>query len=136
MGDKYSFGKIHGPVNTGRPVNKGGNQIVGIGNIHISGGNRNSSGVDASVLEALDSLRVQLEKMRLTDDERNAAVEDLTRVKEAAEDKPAAAGAFESFLRRLKEANALAQTGSEFTEAVGKIARWIGPLAASAIGLL
>ena len=136
MGDTYRFGKVSGPVNTGRAVNRGGNQVVGVGSIHISAGNPNTSGVDAMVLEALESLRGQLDMLRLTGDERSAAAEDLARIEQSADDKVAAAGAFESFLRRLKMANSLAQAGSEFTDAIGKIASWIGPLAATALALI
>ena len=136
MRENHRFGNVNGPVNTGSPVNHGGNQIVGSGSINISGSNRNSHGLDPAVLEALAGLGAQLEDLRLTGAERKAAVEDLVRVEEAGQDKPAAATAFESFLDRLKKAGALTNAGAEFTEAVGKIAGWLGPLAAGALTLL
>jgi hypothetical protein len=132
----YRFGNISGPVNTGNPVNHGGNQVVGEGSINISGGNRNNFGPDPAVLEALAGLRAQLDELRLTGSEREAAADDLARIEQAGADKPAAASAFESFLDRLKKAGALAQTGAEFTKAAGEIARWLGPLAAAALALL
>lgn len=136
MNENYRFGNVNGPVNTGSPINQGGNQIVGSGSINISGGNRNSYGLDSEVLDALAALREQLDELRLTGSERDAAAQDLARVQQAGEDKEAAATAFESFVARLKKAGALAHVGVEFTEAVGKIARWLGPLAAGALSFL
>lgn len=136
MSGNVSFGNVNGPVNTGDPVNRGGNQVVGSGNISISGGSRNTYGTDPAVLEALVGLRAQLDGLRLTGSERTAALEDLAGVEHAGEDKPAAASAFESFLGRLKDAGALTRAGVEFIDAVRPIISWLGPLAAGAIALL
>lgn len=136
MSSNYTFGNVSGPVNTGNPVNQGGNQVVGSGDITISGGNRNTYGTDPEVLEALAGLRAGLDSLRLTGAERQAALEDLDRVEQAGDDKPAAASAFESFLERLKQAGALAEAGAELIAPVGKVIAWLGPLAAGAIALL
>jgi hypothetical protein len=136
VSDNYRFGNINGPINTGSPVNRGGNQVSEAAASTSPGATGNSYGLDPAVLEALAGLRAQLDELRLTGSERKAAAEDLGRVEQAGEDKPAAANAFESFLDRLKQAGALAQAGAEFIEAVGKIARWLGPLAAGSLALL
>jgi len=136
VSDNYRFGTINGPVNTGDPINQGGNQLVGSGSINIAGANRNKYSLDPGMSEALAGLRSQLDELRLSGPERKAAADDLTRLEQAGEDKHAAAGAFESFLQRLKNAGALAQAGAEFSEAATKIVHWLGPLAAGALALL
>ena len=136
VNDNYRFGRVAGSVNTGSPINQGGNQVVGSGSISISGDSSNLSGVDPDVLEALAGLRAELEDLRLTWSERNAASEALADIERAGADKPAAASAFEAFLRRLKQAGALAQGGMEFSQHVAKLVRWLGPLAGGALALL
>ena len=136
MSDDIRFGDVRGPVNTGDPVNQGGNQVVGSGSIVISGGNQNGFGTDPALLQALTELRTGLDDLRLTGSERKSAEEDLARVEQAGQDKPAAADAFRSFLDRLKQAGALAEAGSQFVESAGKVVRWLGPLAAGAAALL
>jgi hypothetical protein len=137
MSGDTRIGHVNGPVNTGNPVNQGGNQVVGSGSIRISGGNSQSSTVvDPAVLDALARLRAQLVELRLTGPERSAADVDLINLERAGENKREAAGAFESFLRRLKDAGALAQVGAEFSDAASRVIRWLGPLAAGAIALL
>jgi hypothetical protein len=129
-----------GAQNTGGGnQNVGGNQNTGSGHQYVAGGDvnvGNVTGVDPAVIEAITGLRAQLGELRLTSSEREAAEADLTAVEEAGEDKEVAAGAFESFLDRLKQAGALADAGAGFMESAGKILRWLGPLAAGAIALL
>lgn len=136
MNDNYHFGHVAGPVNTGSPINQGGNQVVGIGSISMSGGSSNRSGIDVEVLEALAGLRAELGDLRLTEPERISASEALADIERAGSDKPAAASAFEAFLKQLKQAGALAQGGAEFSEHVSKLVRWLGPLAVGALTLL
>lgn len=135
MSATYSFGNVSGPVNTGSPVNQGGNQVVGPGSVVISGSNVNRHGPDAELLSAVAALRRSLDALRLTTSERAAAEQDLDRIRDEA-DEPAAGAAFESFLRRLKQAGALADGGADLAEAVSRVARWLGPAAAAACALL
>jgi hypothetical protein len=134
MTQQNSFGNVSGSVNTGSPVNRGGNQVIGSGSIHVSSGNQ--YGTNPAVLEAIAQLRAQLDELPLRASDRNAAAEDLEGVEHAGGDQRAAANAFESFLLRLKKAGALAQAGAEFTEAARKITTWLGPLAVGALAIL
>jgi hypothetical protein len=136
MSGDIRFGNVGGPVNTGNPVNQGGNQVVGLGDIIVSGGNQNGYGLDPGVLQAIGELRAGLDGLRLTGAERTAAEEDLSRVEQAGDDAPAAADAFQSFLDRLGKAGALADAGTVFVAAVRQVVRWLGPLAAGAALLL
>ena len=143
MTDRIRLDNISGNVSIGGGAqntgighqNVGGQQNIGSGSQHVAGRDVNV-GVDPAVVEAIAALRAQLTDLRLTGAEREAAEADLVAVEESGADKEAAAGAFESFLDRLRQAGALADAGASFADSVGKIVRWLGPLAAGAIALL
>lgn len=130
------FGNVQGPVNTGSPVNHGGNQVVGVGDVRVSGGNRDQQGLDPEVVQALTELRAGLTGLRLTAAERDAAAADLGDLERAGDGGPQAADAFGTFVDRLRGAGALADAGSDFVDAARRVARWLGPLAAGAAALL
>ncbi len=130
MIENIRFGNVSGPVNTGNPVNQGGNQVIGHGGVTISGGNQNGYAADPGVLQAITDLRAGLEDLRLTRGQRTALEADLARVEQAGEDKPAAADAFRSFVDRLRTAGALAEAGTDFVTAARQVATWLGPLVA------
>lgn len=125
MSTNNTFRDVRGPVNTGNPVNTGGNQVVGAGSVRI-GRDSTTAGMDPATLDALVELRAQLHNLRLTGPERLAAADDLTRVEQAAKNPGEAARAFGSFLERLKRAGALATASAEIIAAATRIARWAG----------
>jgi hypothetical protein len=132
MTDTFRFGNVNGPVVAGT-----GN-VVASGDQYIAGGDLsvgNTAGGDAGVAEAIAALRQELARLRLTADERQSAEEHLDAVARTS-DKREAADHLGAFVSVLKQANAVASAGSGLVEAVAKIAKWVGPLAAGVLALL
>ena len=127
MGDQFSFGTVHGPVNAGS-----GTQYVA--------GRDQVIGAPAEVVAELTRLRRSLDDLRLTGAERQAADRELAAAEEAirrAEPDRAAAGSHLSrFVQGLKDAGALATAGTAFVQSIHSLATWIGPLGAGIIALL
>jgi hypothetical protein len=127
MGDeRYSFGNVQGPVQTGDGVQ------------YTAGRDQNVAGRDQvvvhgeagrEILAELASLRQALAGLRLT-----AAVEQAVRQPEP--DTGATSRHLQSFTAGLKEAGALAVAGTALVESIAKIAHWLGPLGASVLALL
>lgn len=137
MSGSFRFGNVSGPVNAGS-----GNMNVGSGTQYNAGrdlhvGDRVGYRVadDPTVAAELATLREALEDMRLTARERQEVADELDALAEAA-DTDTAAGHLESFVSKVQQAGALASAGSSVAEAVTKLARWLGPAAAAAVGML
>ena len=134
--ERYRFGNVQGPVQTGDGVQytagrdryvAGRDQVV----VH---------GQSSEVLAELAGLREALAGLRLTAAERAAAERDLEAVEQAVRrpepDTAAASRHLQSFTAALKDAGALAAAGVAVAEPIAKIAHWLGPLAAGVLALL
>jgi hypothetical protein len=143
VSDNYRFGTVSGPVQTGdgNQYTAGGNQYVAGGNQYVAGRDQAvSAGSSRAMLAELDAIRAALAELRLTAAERAAAERALTAMREElgrrGPNTAAASRHLQSFTTGLKEAGALASAGASLAESIGKIARWLGPLAAGVLGLL
>jgi hypothetical protein len=134
MGDQFSFGTVHGPVNAGS-----GTQNIAGGDQYIAGRDQ-VIGAPAEIVAELARLGRSLGDLRLTGAERQAADQELAAVEEAvgrAEPDRAAAGSHLSrFVQGLKDAGALATAGTAFVQSIHALATWIGPVGAGIIALL
>jgi hypothetical protein len=138
MGDeRYSFGNVQGPVQTGDGVQ------------YTAGRDQNVAGRDQvvvhgeagrEILAELASLRQALAGLRLTAAERASAERELEAMEQAVRQPEPDTGAtsrhLQSFTAGLKEAGALAVAGTALVESIAKIAHWLGPLGASVLALL
>jgi hypothetical protein len=134
MGDRFSFGTVHGPVNAGS-----GTQNIAGRDQYVAGRDQ-IIGAPAQILADLVELRRALDDMRLTGAERQAADQELAATEEAvqrAEPDRAAAGSHLSlFLQGLKDAGALATASTAFVQSIHALANWIGPVGAGIVALL
>jgi hypothetical protein len=126
-GDSYHFGNVHGPVNAGS-----GSQYVAGRDLTVRTAHE--------ALAEVAALRDALGGLRLTESERQAAQGELDGVREALEsgepDREKAAGHLERFTHGLRQAGALASTGTALLGALGSLAHWLGPLGAGVLALL
>ncbi len=142
-GDHISFGNVTGPVQTGDGVQNVsyGDQIIGGDNQTVVRASESATiGSLAEVTSSVEQLRAELDQMRLSTAERDAAARELAGL-QAAVDAPddqrdAAAQHLHAFTAGLKEAGAMASAGSSLVESIGKVARWLGPLGATVLALL
>ncbi|WP_436492917.1 hypothetical protein [Actinokineospora sp. HUAS TT18] len=89
------------------------------------------------LLRDLDHLDAVLGSLRLTDQERSAATAALGQVRQAAgQDQQATGGHLQRFTRVLVNAGAVAQAGTSLTDAITRIAQWLGPVGAAVLALL
>lgn len=134
-GERYSFGNVAGPVQTGDGVQ------------HISGRDQYIAGRDqvvqrdgGEVLAELANLRQALAELRLTAGERAGAERELEAMEGALRgrgpDTEATSTHLHSFTSGLKEAGALASAGNGLGESIARIARALGPVAAGVLALL
>jgi hypothetical protein len=134
MGDQFSFGTVHGPVNAGS-----GTQNIAGGDQYIADRDQ-VIGAPAEVVAELARLRRSLDELRLTGTQRQAADRELAAAEEAirrAEPDRAAAGSHLSrFVQGLKDAGALATAGTAVLQSIHALATWIGPVGAGIIALL
>ena len=134
--ERYRFGNVQGPVQTGDGVQytagrdqyvAGRDQVV----VH---------GQSSEVLAELAGLREALAGLRLTEAERSAADRDLEALEQAVRrpdpDTTAASRHLQSFTSTLKDAGALATAGATLAESIARIAHWLGPLGAGVLALL
>lgn len=134
--ERYRFGNVQGPVQTGDGV-----QYTAGRDQYVAGRDQVvAHGQTREVLAELASLREALSGLRLTEAERSSAERDLAALEEAVnrpDPDPAAAGRhLQSFTANLKEAGALATAGVALAESIAKIAHWLGPLGAGVLALL
>ena len=127
--ERYRFGNVQGPVQTGDGVQytAGRDQVV----VH---------GQANEVLAELAGLREALAGLRLTEAERSSAEGDLQAMEQAVgrpdPDTTTASRHLQSFTAGLKDAGALAAAGVTVVESIARIAHWLGPVAAGVLALL
>jgi hypothetical protein len=134
--DRYHFGNVQGPVQTGDGV-----QYTAGRDQYVAGRDQFVvHGEAGQVLAELAGLREALAGLRLTEAERAGAERDLEAMEEAVrrpEPDTAAAGRhLQSFTAGLKDAGALAAAGVTVAESIARIAHWLGPVAAGVLALL
>ena len=134
--EKYHFGDIQGPVQTGDGV-----QFTAGGAQYVAGRDQVlRAGADREVLDELAALREALMQLRLTSTERTDAERDLAAVEDAVKrgegDHTKANQHLESFTAGLRQAGALASAGTSLAESIAKVARWLGPLGVAVLALL
>ena len=134
MGDRFSFGTVHGPVNAGS-----GTQNIAGRDQYVAGRDQ-IIGAPAQVLADLVELRRALDELRLTGPEREAADRELSAAEEAVRkpepDRAAAGSHLSRFVQGLKDAGALATAGTAFLQSIHALANWIGPVGAGIVALL
>ena len=141
-GDSIRFGNVHGPVQTGSGVQNtaGRDQNVAFGDQNVAGRDQTVLGGSREMLAELAGLRRALPELRLTPAERARAERELAAVEHAMRgrepDRGAAGRHLHAFTAGLKEAGALASAGTTVAESIGRIARWLGPVAAGVLSLL
>jgi hypothetical protein len=132
--ERYRFGNVQGPVQTGDGVHytAGRDQYVA-GRDQVV-----AHGQTQEVLAELAGLREAQAALRLTEPERSSAEQDLAAMEEAVDrpDPTTAGRQLQSFTTTLKEAGALATAGVALAEPIAKIAHWLGPLGTAALALL
>jgi hypothetical protein len=133
MSETFRFGNVSGPVNAGSGTMNVGSGSQTVAGRDVSIGNR--VGADPEVAEAITTLRQVVADLRLSSSEREAARRHLDAIDQA-EDKAQAAGHLESLVSGVQQAGALASAGATFAESVGRIAAWLGPVAAAVLHLL
>jgi hypothetical protein len=134
MGDQFSFGTVHGPVNAGS-----GRQNIAGRDQYVAGRDQ-VIGAPAEVVAELALLRRSLDDLRLTGPERAAADQELAGAEEAVRrpepDRAAASSHLSRFVQGLKDAGALATAGTAVLQSIRALATWIGPVGAGIIALL
>ena len=134
--ERYRFGNVQGPVQTGDGVQytAGRDQYVAGRDQYVVHGEA------GQVLAELAGLREALAGLRLTEAERAGAERDLEAMEEAVrrpEPDTAAAGRhLQSFTPGHKDAGARAAAGGPVAEANAPIAHWLGPVAAGVLAVL
>jgi hypothetical protein len=134
--ERYRFGNVQGPVQTGDGV-----QYTAGRDQYVAGRDQMiAQGQAGEVLAELSSLGDALAGLRLTEAERSRADQDLQAMRDAVDrpdpDKGVASRHLQSFTSGLKEAGALATAGVTLAESIAKIAHWLGPLGAAVLALL
>jgi thiamine monophosphate kinase len=134
--ERYRFGNVQGPVQTGDGV-----QYTAGRDQYVAGRDQViAQGQAGEVLAELSSLGEALAGLRLTQAERSSADQDLQAMRDAVDrpdpDKGAASRHLQSFTTGLKDAGALATAGVTLAESIAKIAHWLGPLGAAVLALL
>jgi hypothetical protein len=134
--ERYRFGNVQGPVQTGDGV-----QYTAGRDQYVAGRDQVvAHGQASEVLAELAGLREALAGLRLTEAERSGAERDLQAVEQAVTrpdpDAAMASHHLQSFTANLKEAGALATSGVVLAESIAKIAHWLGPLGAGVLALL
>ncbi|CRK60592.1 hypothetical protein [Alloactinosynnema sp. L-07] len=94
--------------------------------------------VPPELLRDLDHLSGLLGKLRLSEQERSAAASALGQARQAADqaDPEGVGNHLHRFTRALVNAGAVAQAGTSLTDAIGRIATWLGPVGAAVLALL
>jgi len=130
MGDThYSFGDVHGPVQTGA-----GHQNVVGGDQVIYREQRES------LLNEMARVQDAVAQLQLATGARRDVVQALTAVEGALRsdnpDREQAGRSLEAVTVRLQEAGTLASAGSALIDALSRLAHWIGPMGHGVLALL